>query len=184
MKPPPRHGEIDAAEASAESTGIFTNNIRVTFVAFGLGITLGLGTAWLLAFNGTLLGALAGVLAARGIHGPFWVLVLPHGLLELSCIAIAGACGLHLGWSVVDPGSLRRSEALWRAGRDAVMVAACLVPPLVVAGLIEGFLTPSALPGWFSIGVGVLVALAFWAWVVFAGRRRSPRAGRPADSSH
>ena len=167
---------LDPVVSGALSTGIFTNNIRVTFLAFSLGITLGLGTAYVLVFNGLLLGALAGLFAAENAHGAFWVLILPHGVLELSCIVLAGMCGLRLGWSVVDPGSLRRATAVARAGREAVAVAVCLVPPLVVAGLVEGYVTPSGLPGWLRIGVGAVVAAAFWAWVVLGGR------GRPAPS--
>lgn len=164
--------EIDPLVSGSLSAGIFTNNIRVTFLAFAAGITFGIGTAYLLVFNGIMLGGLAGIFAAKGIYGPFWVLILPHGLLELSCIALAGACGLRLGWAMVDPGPLRRGVAMARAGREAVAVAACLAPVLVVAGLIEGYVTPSGLPGPARIGLGVLVAVGFWGWMLWAGRGR------------
>ena len=78
---------------------IFTNNIRVAFLAFAGGILLGLGTLYVLIKNGLMLGATFGLAVGVGNGPPFFELVLAHGVLELSCIAVAGAAGLRIGWA-------------------------------------------------------------------------------------
>lgn len=158
------------------STFILVNNVQVAFLAFALGVGLGIGTLYVLVQNAVLLGALAGAYQSVGRSGDFWSLVLPHGLLELTAISIAAGAGLWMGWSLIDPGDRRRAEALAVASRDAVTVLVGVIPAFVVAAFIEGFITPSPVPGPVKIGLGAAVAAAY---VLFLfAPRGAARAGR------
>jgi len=103
---PQHHGLVlhGAGEHAGVSIGIFVNNIQVTFLAYAGGLTLGLLTGYVLATNGILLGAVAGLAAGAGNGGDLLRLVVGHGVLELSCIAVTAAAGLRVGWSLVEPG--------------------------------------------------------------------------------
>lgn len=150
------------------STYIFFNNVRVSMLAFALGITLGAGTLYLLVVNGFFVGTLGGAYAALGQAGPFWALIVPHGLLELAAICIAGGAGLRIGWAIVDPGDRWRSRALAEESAGAVLVIVGVVPAFLAAALIEGFVTGSGLPTAVQIGIGV-AALA--GYLAFLARR-------------
>jgi uncharacterized membrane protein SpoIIM required for sporulation len=102
--------------------------------------------------------------------GLFFGLILPHGLLELTAVFIAGATGLRLFWSWIDPGPRTRSRALAAEGRSAMAVALGLVVVLAVSGVVEAFVTPSSLPTWARISIGVLVEVAFLTYVFTVGR--------------
>ena len=163
---------------SSLSTVIMLNNIQVAFLAFALGIGLGIGTLWALIKNATLLGSLAGAYQAAGRAGTFWALVLPHGLLELTAICIAAGAGLRMGWSLVDPGDRPRSRALAEESRDAVLVVVGVVPAFVVAAMIEGFLTGRTGVPTLEVTVGIVVAVSYWLLVF--GRRRVRAQRRPS----
>ena len=107
-----RHIPLGAATQAVLASSIFTNNIRVSFLAFAGGLTLGFGTIALLVYNGALLGALAGITIQAGNFSVFVRYVAPHGMLELSCIAVSGAAGLRLAWAVIDPGNRPRWVSL------------------------------------------------------------------------
>jgi uncharacterized membrane protein SpoIIM required for sporulation len=128
------------------SSRIMTNNISVSFLAFAFGMTFGVGTVYLLIFNGLLLGTLAGLCHSHGLDTPFWSFVLPHGVIELTAIFIAGAGGLLLATALFLPGDFTRKDALVARSRQAVRLVLGCVPLLVVAGIIEGFFSP--LPVW------------------------------------
>ncbi|HEU5115522.1 MAG TPA: stage II sporulation protein M, partial [Isosphaeraceae bacterium] len=104
----------------------------------------------------------------------------PHGLLELTAVFVAAGTGLRLGWTLIDPGPRTRRAALAEEGRSAVGMAIGLALVLFVSGAIEGFVTPSALPTWARIGIGVTVELAFLAYVYVLGGR-AVRAGETGD---
>jgi len=157
--------------AAAFATEVFTNNVRVAILAFAAGVLLCLPTAWLLVSNGANLGVAAGLFAAAGELPRFLGLILPHGLLELSAVVVAGAAGLRLGWSVVDPGDRPRRETLAEEGRRSVVVVLGLVVAFLVAGLIEGFVTGRPWPTALRVGVGVAAEAAFVGYVVTQGRR-------------
>ena len=170
---PKRHGAnlgIPLAVRSALATQIFTNNIRVAFAAFATGITAGLGTGLLLVYNGVILGVVGGLAFGSGNGSVFTQLVTAHGVLELSCIVVAGMAGLRLGMAVVDPGYRRRSEVIVVEARRAVELALGTAPWLVVAGLVEGFLTPAGfgLPVVLTVGFGL--GALYWALVLWRGR--------------
>ncbi|HWF33822.1 MAG TPA: stage II sporulation protein M [Solirubrobacteraceae bacterium] len=166
------HLATGAASQAALAGSIFTNNIEVTFLAFAGGLILGLGTLVVLAYNGVLLGVLAGLTLQSGSFSVFLRYVVPHGLLELSCIALAGAAGLRLAWAIIDPGTLPRGASLRSQARPAVMLVLGTAPFLVVAGLTEGFVTPRGLPLDAALAVGLGLGLTYWLLAVSLGRRR------------
>lgn len=167
--PPTGSRGLSPSEHAAFSSAIFTNNIRVTFVAFAGGIAAGLGTAFVLLSNGVMLGAIAGLAIGAGNGDAFVQLVTAHGVLELTCIVVGAAAGLRLGRALVAPGPHRRSVALAAEARTAVAIVLGTMPWLVIAGLVEGFVTPSGFPTAVDVAVGVTLGVVFWGLVVLRG---------------
>ncbi|MEY2421538.1 MAG: hypothetical protein QOI95_1605 [Acidimicrobiaceae bacterium] len=159
-----------SAPAAEFSTRVLINNIQVSFLAFSFGVFLCIGTAFILFQNGVNIGIAGGLFIHAHQAGKFFGLILPHGLLELTAITIAGAAGLRLGWTVIAPGDRPRGEALAEEGRRAVVIVLGLMLCFIVAGLIEGFVTPSGLPVPVRVGIGVLVEVSFIFWIVTRGR--------------
>ena len=116
------------------------------------------------------LGFMAAIMINHGRGALVFGLILPHGLLELTAVFVAGATGLRVFWAWVEPGPLTRSRALAEEGRSAIAVAIGLVVVLGVSGVVEAFVTPSPLPTWARISVGVLVEVAFLTYVFTVGR--------------
>lgn len=171
--------ELIGGEQAAFASQVFTNNARVTFLAFAAGIALGLGTAVVVAYNGLFIGAIAGLAAGAGNGGAFVELVAAHGVLELSCIAVAASAGLRLGWSIVEPGRMTRARSLAREGRQAIELIIGTAPWLVLAGLVEGFVTPRGVGALGALAVGVPLGVLYWSLVVWRGR---PPHRAPADA--
>jgi uncharacterized membrane protein SpoIIM required for sporulation len=115
-----------------------------------------------------------------GRLGVFFGLILPHGLLELTAVFVAAGAGLRLGWTVIDPGPRSRADALAQEGRAAAGMALGLSLVLLVSGVIEAFVTPSALPTWARIGIGCVAEALFLAYVFGLGRRAA-LAGETGD---
>jgi uncharacterized membrane protein SpoIIM required for sporulation len=145
--------------ALAAST-IATNNVRVAILAFAGGILLGTLTVYVLVLNGLLFGAILGYTHLYHLDGSLVAFVSPHGYLELTVVFIAGGAGLQMGWALIHPGLLGRRDALIQAGRRAVLLVVGALPILVVAGLIEGFISPSGLPDGLKLAIGLLTGLA------------------------
>src|SRR5690606_21220398 len=124
----------------------------------------------ILVLNGLNIGVAAGLFASAGQLPKFFGLILPHGLLELTAVVIAGGAGLQMGWAVLVPGDRTRPAALAEEGRRSVVLVIGTVAAFVVAGLIEGFVTPAPLPTLVRVAVGALVWGAFLLWVVGRGR--------------
>jgi uncharacterized membrane protein SpoIIM required for sporulation len=145
----------------------------VTFLAFGLGLTAGIGTTVLLVFNGIHLGSVAGWMTLHGKERALWGWIMPHGGTELLAICLAGAAGYLLAGAIVAPGQLRRSTALKRVGGDALIIEIGCMAMLVIAGVIEGFVSPSGID--YPSRIGVLTAsLLVWAiYFLGAGRRKT-----------
>jgi uncharacterized membrane protein SpoIIM required for sporulation len=160
---------LSVEEQAAFSSAIFTNNIQVTFLAFAGGIAAGLGTALLLVYNGVLLGTVAGLSIQAGNGGALYQLVVAHGILELSCIVVGGAAGLRLGWALIEPGTRSRRAALASQARSAVLVVLGTMPWLVLAGLVEGFLTPAGTGTGVVTTVGFALGIVYWMLVVVRG---------------
>ena len=155
---------------------VFTNNAGVGALAFGSGIAAGIPTLAILLFNGVNVGVAAGLFHAAGEAGRFWGLILPHGLLELTAVFVAGGAGLQLGWAVIAPGDRTRREALADEGRRSVVIVIGLVLVFLVAGLLEGYVTAAPWPTWARVGTGAVVWAAFLAYVGVLGARAA-RAG-------
>jgi uncharacterized membrane protein SpoIIM required for sporulation len=160
-----------SAPAAEFASQVFSNNVQVAFEAFAVGILLCLGTLFVLVSNGANLGVAAGLFAAAGQQPKFWGLILPHGMLELTSVFVAGAAGLRLGWTLIDPGDRTRGAALAEEGRRAVVIVLGLVVTFLVAGTIEGFVTGRPWPTWLRVGIGVAAEAGFLAWVGVLGRR-------------
>lgn len=160
-----------SAPAGQFATQVTVNNIQVSILAFAAGALVCVVTAWILIYNGANVGMAGGLFAAVGEQPKFWGLILPHGILELSAVIVAGGAGLAIGWAIVAPGDRSRGEALAQEGRRAAAIVLGLILAFVVAGAIEGFVTPSGLPTWGRVGVGVTAGAAFWTYVVVLGRR-------------
>jgi uncharacterized membrane protein SpoIIM required for sporulation len=128
------------------SSAIMTNNMSVGFTTFAFGITAGLGTIYMMAFNGLLIGVIGMACALSGMSLQLWSFVAPHGVLELPAIFIAGGAGLRIAQGLLFPGLLPRRESLTRAGLEAVQLVLGTIPILIIAGLIEAFVSPTGLP--------------------------------------
>ncbi len=164
------HAQPSTAGQAALASEIFTNNIRVSLLAFAGGLTLGAATIGIVAYNGVLVGVLAGLTLDSGNFETFVRYVAPHGLLELSCIAVSASAGLRISWAVIEPGPLSRRESLRDASRDAVLLVLGTAAWLVVAGLTEGFLTPRGVGLATALAAGIGLAGIYWALVVWRGR--------------
>jgi uncharacterized membrane protein SpoIIM required for sporulation len=179
---PRPHGanlELSESERTGLSGEIFTNNIRVTLLAFAGGIAAGIGTMVLLVINGVLLGVVGGLAVGSGNGRIFFELVTAHGVLELSCIAVSSAAALRMGWALIEPGRRTRPQALGHEAREAIKIVLGTGCWLVVAGLIEGFLTPIGLglPAVLAIGLGI--AGLFWTLILTVGRSTDAPAPSP-----
>lgn len=166
--------DMPMAERPYISSFIMTNNIRVSFVAFAGGVTAGLLTVYAMIFNGLLLGGLTGLTAHHDIGFELWTFVIGHGVIELSTIFMAGGSGLLMGWAIIHPGLLSRRDALSQAARKAVRLIIGCVPLLVIAGIIEGFISPAETIPWpvkWSVGIGSGIVL--YAYLLLAGRKKS-----------
>jgi uncharacterized membrane protein SpoIIM required for sporulation len=152
------------------ATLIFTNNIQVSFLAFSGGVLFGLGTVYVLVSNGLALGAVLGAAQFYGVAPLLWSFISPHGYLELTCIVIAGAAGSMLGDALLRPGVWLRREALARASRQAVELVVGAAPVLVVAGLIEAFVSPSDLPVVVKLIFGPAAGAVLYALLLTLGR--------------
>ena len=153
------------------SSGIMTNNLTVTFMAFAAGITAGLGTVSLIFFNGLLIGVIATACQQAHMSRDLWSFVCPHGSLELPAIFIAGGAGLRLASGMLFPDLYSRRDSIALAGRDAVRLVAGVIPMLVIAGTIEGFFSPSGAPAMLKFGVGA--ALFAYCCGGFSCRRKA-----------
>lgn len=165
--------EIAPAERSAASSFILTNNIRVMFLTFAGGITAGLLTFWVILNNGLNIGAIFGLLQAHGISGSLAEFVVAHGFIELSVIFVAGGCGLYMGDALMRPGLLTRRTALILRSRQSVQLILGCVPLLILAGLIEGFISPSGLPWPVKLIVGLLTGVLLHYYWLYIGDEQS-----------
>ena len=169
-----------SSSATSFSAQVWTNNVQVAALCLILGVLLGVPVVWVLLLNAANLGIGLGLMASAGRLDVFLGLVLPHGLLELTAVFVAAGTGLRLGWTIVDPGPRLRKVALAEEGRAAVGMAIGLAAVLLVSGVIEGFVTPSGLPTWARISVGVVAEALFLVYVFVLGRRAA-KAGHTGD---
>lgn len=149
------------------------HNIGIAFQTFASGLLMGVGSAFFLFYNGMVIGAVAGHLSEIGFGQTFWSFVIAHGAFELTAIALAGAAGLQLGWALIAPGRLTRSEALQQAARKSVLLVCGVMMFLLIAAFIEAYwssktsVTPLTK---YLVGAGLWALVALY--LLFAGRTR------------
>jgi uncharacterized membrane protein SpoIIM required for sporulation/uncharacterized RDD family membrane protein YckC len=153
------------------ASSIIANNIQVAFGAFAFGVTAGVGTVVLLAFNGLFFGAVLGHYANVGLAGWLLTFVAGHGVLELTAIFIAGGAGLLVGRALLAPGDLARRDALVLFGREAIRLVAAAACLLVLAGIIEGLLSASDAPPALKVAISTTSAVLL-VLLALAGRER------------
>ena len=148
------------------SSAILTNNLSVSFLAFASGIFAGLGPVYMMAFNGLLISVIAATCHRAGMSVALWSFIAPHGSLELPAIFIAGGAGLLLGRGILVPGSLPRRDSLTEAAATAIRLLLGVIPLLIVAGLLEAFLSPTDLPvpAKFVTSAAMLSLLTLYLW--------------------
>ena len=163
-------GEGAWNSTAAENRNLFaafvmTNNIRVAFLAFAGGIIFMIGSVYILVYNGFLIGAIAGLCHVNGVALALWAFVSPHGYIELTTIFIAGGAGMKLGYSLTAPSLYTRKQTLINAAKTAIRMLGGCVVLLIVAGIIEGFVSPSALSNTFKIGFGALTGVLLFTYL-------------------
>lgn len=166
-------------DSAVQSSSILTNNIQVGFIAFALGVTLGIGTCYVLIFNGFMLGGAAALALNNGISVQFWALILPHGVLELFSIFVCGASGLLIAKAIIKPGIYSRKDSMIKYGKTAIYFVCCTIPIFIIAGIIEGFFTPSGVSdaGKLVFALLTLILLVFYmVFPVFLKRKKSKSA--------
>jgi uncharacterized membrane protein SpoIIM required for sporulation len=163
-------GSILGVEPLA-STGIMINNIAVSFRAVAGGITAGIFTAYILLFNGLLIGAIATLVGQNNLAYPFWAFVFPHGSLELPAIFLAGGAGFLIAKGILFPGQYRRLDAIKIYSSLAIQLVYGIIPLLVVAGVIEGFFSPNPV---FPEPIRYIAGLGLFALLVAYCRRKKP----------
>jgi uncharacterized membrane protein SpoIIM required for sporulation len=165
---------LNVTPSSLLSIGIAANNIAVTLTAFALGALYGVGTLYIVGLNGLMLGGIFAFTAAHGLNGRLFEFVIGHGVVELSVILIAAAMGLSLGEALIRPGNRNRLQAFQEVTLKAGTVLLAATPFLVVAGLIEGFVSPD--PRFNLVErcvIGLCSGTVFWLTLLFGlpGRR-------------
>lgn len=167
--------DIAPGVRSAAAGMIMTNNIRVLFLTFAGGITGGLLTAWVLISNGLDLGAIFGLLQGYGLSTGLAEFITGHGVIELSVIFLAGGCGLYMGDGLIRPKLLSRRTALAERARISVQLILGCIPLLMLAGLIEGFLSPSSAPWWLKATTGLVSGVLLYGYWLGTGRDAAPQ---------
>ncbi|WP_062302768.1 stage II sporulation protein M [Demequina subtropica] len=167
-------------DSTSFSALVWTNNAWLAAQCIAFGIT-GVFPLYLLYNTVLQLGVAGAVMAEAGALEVFFQLIAPHGLLELSAVFVAAGTGLRLCWTMLVPGPRPRVRALAEEGRAAIAVTLGLVIALFASGLIEGYVTGSAMPWWLKVTIGVIAFVAFWLYIFVAGRAAT-LAGSRGDS--
>lgn len=153
---------------------VWTNNAWIALQCVASGVT-GIIPLYVLWSNSVAVGQAGAILSSRDLLSEFFQLILPHGQLELFAIFIAGAAGLRLFWAWVKPQNMPRTQALAAEGRHTALVGIGLIFVLLISGMIEGFVTPSALPWPVKIAIGTAALLAVIFWFSYFGRKVAQR---------
>jgi uncharacterized membrane protein SpoIIM required for sporulation len=152
------------------TSGIMTNNLSVAFSTFALGITAGLGTIWMMVVNGLLIGVIGAATWKAGMALQLWSFVAPHGVLELPAIFIAGGAGFEVARGLLFPGLLPRRQSLALAGGRGARLLLGTIPLLVIAGVIEGFFSPSNAPVFMKFTLAAVLFATLLAYLFLVNR--------------
>jgi len=181
-----RRGELwtrqifSTVPASFISSAIIYNNISVTFAAFAGGILMGVGTLYIVLLNGVMLGSIIGMCQQYGMAGDLLAFVTGHGCIEISAILLSGAAGLGLARGILSPGRLTRTRSLQAAARNAAAILLFTCGVLLVAGMVEGFVSPQeALPPTFRIGLGILLEIGLITLIILTWSSAVPEEAAP-----
>jgi uncharacterized membrane protein SpoIIM required for sporulation len=155
---------------------IMTNNVQVTIYTFALGALFGVGTLLSLAFNGAVNAAVLALTYRAGYGNDLLTFMCGHGVIELSCIFIAGGAGLLIGSAMLMPGDLSRADALKSRGKDAIRLMVGVAVLLVIAGIIEGFISPAPINPAVKYSIAALTGLALYSYLLLAGHDAAPQA--------
>jgi uncharacterized membrane protein SpoIIM required for sporulation len=153
---------------------IMTNNIQVTIYTFAFGAIFGLGTLFYLAFNGANIASVLALTYKAGFGNDLVTFMVAHGVIELSCIFIAGGAGLLIGSAMIMPGDLTRGDALRTRGMEAVRLMSGVALLLVVAGIIEGFISPAPIDARIKYSIAAITGLALYGYLLFVGHETTP----------
>ena len=161
------------------SSAIMSNNLSVSFVAFASGIVAGIGTVYMMFFNGLMLGVIGAACWLNDMSGQLWSFVAPHGVLELPSICVAGGAGLRLAQALLFPGNLSRRDSLIHGGAEASRLIVGVIPMLILAGIIEGFFSPSgvAMPFKFAFAAALFCGFVFYLWGAGRAKETQSRSG-------
>ncbi|MFI6153625.1 stage II sporulation protein M [Kitasatospora sp. NPDC051170] len=157
--------------ASSFAAQVWTNNAWIAVECLIFGIAFGIPVIYVLWSNVLNLGVGIGLMASAGRLDIFLGLLIPHGLLELTAVFVAAGLGMRLGWTIIDPGPKTRGVALAEQGRAIVGMAMGLATVLAISGVFEAFVTPSGLPTWARISIGVAAEIAFLLYALVLGRK-------------
>ncbi len=167
-----RNNKSDIPDPARMSSFIMTNNIKVGILSFAGGITAGVITVFQMVQNGAMIGVIATIIAPIMGQAKFWSYILPHGIIELVAIFICGGAGLLIASAIIAPGNMRRADAIRIASGKALRLFAGTIPMFVVAGTIEGFITPSVIPIWSKLAFAGITAIGLTAYLGFAGHKQ------------
>ena len=153
------------------SSQIMTNNIMVTIYTFAFGATFGVGTLFYLAFNGANIASVLALTYRAGFGNDLVTFMAAHGVIELTCIFIAGGAGLLVGTALIMPGNLTRADALKTRGMEAVRLMLGVAVLLVIAGIIEGFISPAPIDPRIKYSVAAVTGVALYSYLLFVGHK-------------
>ncbi len=152
------------------ASSIFTHNIQVTIYTFAFGAMFGVGTLFYLAYNGLNIASVLALTYRAGFGNDLLTFMAGHGVIELSCIFIAGGAGLLIGSALITPGDLSRGDALKTRGKDAVRLMTGVAVLLVIAGIIEGFISPAPIDPRVKFSIAAITGIALYSYLLLAGR--------------
>ena len=156
------------------ASAILTNNIQVTIYTFAFGALLGIGTLFYLAYNGANIASVLALTYRAGFGNDLVTFMAAHGVIELSCVFMAGGAGLLIGSAMIMPGDLSRGEALKTRGKEAVRLMMGVATLLILAGLIEGFISPAPINPRIKFSIAAITGIALYSYLLLVGRDEPP----------
>lgn len=155
------------------SSQVMINNIRIALSALSFGMILGIGSLFIMFYNGFVIGGSIQVVAENGLLIKILTFISAHGVIELTTVFIAGAAGLIMGWALVNPGEYKRWDAVKLKAKIASKLAMGCVLLLIIAGTIEGLISPNQhIPAYIKFLIALLSAILLIIYFFFVGRNR------------